>query len=200
VSLLDLGICWVLHLDPRLAVFAGLLLHHNALEIHFTDEFEEILAVIGVIDVEKMRILVGNELAEESFALEERQRSDVFAFMEENVERREARGDAPKHQIVESRPALPVHTDDLAVEYGLPSGQGRRHMMAQVVESLVGESLVGESLLGNHPRLTAGYVVEGAEPVVLQLVNPVRVVEDVADDGELGGFDAGQHCIYCKGI
>ena len=101
---------------------------------------------------------------------------EILAVNEEHVERDEVRPLTPEQQPIEQRAAIGRQTYDLAVEHAGHRTDGVRDLVEQHRVLLVDVPAAG------HERAAVALDVrERAEAVVLQLEQPVRMIERTGD-------------------
>ena len=96
------------------------------------------------------------------------------------IERHEHRAPAPVEHVEEDRPPLLVEADELPVEHGLVAGELAADRLPQPRPGPIGLAASRDEL-----RLPVSDVCARPEPVVLQLEEPIRVVERLGPAAEL---------------
>ena len=105
------------------------------------------------------------------FAVCQLLRPQVFPVTHQQVEREKARLTPMKEQVTKLRSSTLIKADDFTIENGF-SSKRQCHSLAKILERVEGISIAGDELCSTV--LDNG---EGAESVILQLENPLGVVE-----------------------
>ncbi len=116
-----------------------------------------------------------NDRAKHLLSFDERHLPHVAAVHGEHVERDEGERPLPLHQVDEDRPAALVELHDLAVEHGVVGVRFEGNLGTEIIEATVVEPAPGHEL-----RPAPGHEGQRPEAVVLQLEEPVGMVEGLA--------------------
>ena len=132
-----------------------------------------------MVHVEQPRIRPRNELVELPLPLDQRPAAQVLVFVGEQVEGGEERPFASEQQIVKVGPAIGTQADDFPVQDGAVGLYAVSDFLGQQAE------LREDVAAARHERAAMALDMrERAEAVVLQLEQPVRVIERIRDADE----------------